>query len=76
MAQTTIDKHPATYQYKAFFGLVRKLDDEDRVVSAAEWEHAMRHRQAPSLPALNFARGWEFNKQAIPCSSPGPWIYL
>jgi hypothetical protein len=66
-----MNKHPATYRYKAFFGLVRKLADEDRVVSAAEWEHAMRHRQAPSLPAQNFARIREFKQLLAPVQDHG-----
>jgi hypothetical protein len=71
IAQMAIDKHPATYKYKAFFGLVKKLADEDRVVSAAEWEYAMRHRQAPSLPAQSFARVREFKQLLAPVQDHG-----
>jgi hypothetical protein len=71
MAQMAVDKHPATYKYKAFFGLVKKLVNEDRAVSAAEWERAMRHRQAPSVPAQSFARIREFKQLLAPVQDHG-----
>jgi uncharacterized membrane protein YgcG len=71
MVQMAIDKHPAIYKYKAFFDLLKKLADEDRVVSAAEWEHAMLHRQAPSLPAQSFARVREFKQLLAPVQDYG-----